>query len=637
MINVLKILPIIGIMVTFNAVADTAGQFTGAAQLSLGGTASESIGEPLVYMPDGVTVKEYDNADWYKVTIPKYGKVTATLTANGHSANANFYPDLGQIPSSSQLLEIRAWEHLATVNSSTGSQYLMPGTYYLAVNGGPGIYSISVSQTAEQQPADNNENDNEFKNAKPIVFNSAYVGNICYYDSKSKRDSSDWFKLTISQEDDITFSLTANGFVAGLELYGDLGLTPSASSLNTLDVRESLAENNTGVLTHKLAPGNYYIDVGRCNSGVYSLLINPKSVFTTNQPPTVGTYQEGRQSCIATPVSCNLYGESALSNAKQIAVQETKLACVNDPKSCGISTVRSASATFDGKNLIIPEINGEPMSAKLDLLGHDPIQFAVSEVKQGDSVILQSKIPVIPDGQYACNAQNSVLTGDTGYASFTRYQSPDSVYYEVTVDLAGTGFESPHPFVNVLTNEVENFIPVTPEYVVKAIGSSEFVRPISTSGDLLIAEQIMLDTSTFIIGLTPIGVAVSIAEYAIAMSNNIGNMRHNPLPPFPDFFNPILKNVSMYDANQISVLGSQIRPEGSSHTKPDAVRFKFKVTENYSRPVIMVQWTKGKIWDSITGLTISNAFLAFTDNESKPFIIATTNNDGGKGKTGYCH
>jgi len=31
--------------------------FSGAAQLSLGGTASESIGEPLVYMPDGITAR----------------------------------------------------------------------------------------------------------------------------------------------------------------------------------------------------------------------------------------------------------------------------------------------------------------------------------------------------------------------------------------------------------------------------------------------------------------------------------------------------------------------------------------------------------------------------------------------------
>jgi hypothetical protein len=143
-----------------------------------------------------------DTKDWWKVTIPKDGKLIFTTEAaipdSNLTINLELYSNQGQ-----QLIKSAntGWGKLSTLNYNN----LMAGTYYLKafLGAGSGSYRITAAYSYVYYAIDTEKNDTS-GNAVPITPNTLWTGHLGYF-GDTGYDTSDFFSFTVPSGWDTLF------------------------------------------------------------------------------------------------------------------------------------------------------------------------------------------------------------------------------------------------------------------------------------------------------------------------------------------------------------------------------------------------------------------------------------------------
>ena len=208
-----------------------------------------------------------DQADWYKFTLDRYGKVNVTYTPLGGFNAAIYLYAEGDTGS-----QIKSSTSYATTELLT--DWLMPGVYYIKVEerSNPGNYTIKYSQMDEPQPTASLQTspaNDHFSGAASISSDVTYTTNINYVASTGVRDQADWYKFYLSEgRVDISYSPHSD-FISKIYLYRE-------SSTSSHIAADTSYDGDAILLTvNNLSAGYYYLMVARSSgSGVYSLNVN---------------------------------------------------------------------------------------------------------------------------------------------------------------------------------------------------------------------------------------------------------------------------------------------------------------------------------------------------------------------------
>ncbi len=189
-----------------------------------------------------------DTFDWYKVTTNGDGRLRLRITSyNGQNVWAYLYDNNGTT-------QLNAAYTSSTTDINTDG--LAAGTYYIRVNNyytntefAP--YKLEDSLFKPAQAGDSEFNGSK---AQAVTFapNSTKTGHINYY-YNGRRDSADWYKLTIPQDGMINIAITSNN---GQNVWAYLFDNNGTTQLNA-----QYTSSSTNFNTDGLRAGTYYIRV----------------------------------------------------------------------------------------------------------------------------------------------------------------------------------------------------------------------------------------------------------------------------------------------------------------------------------------------------------------------------------------
>ncbi len=235
---------------------------------------------------------DVDTQDWYKVTVPKDGDVTFTLTTDGVfplRAYLQFYDSDGAT--------LVAGQGLVGGNSTGqfGVGHLAPGTtYYVVVQryDGYGGYTLANTETTPVITTQATVN-NTPATGLPFAPNSTVTGHLGYsFGAYSNINVIEWYKVTVPKDGDVTFTLTTDGVFplrAYLQFYDSDGATLVAG-------QGIVGVNSTGQFgVGHLAPGTtYYVVVQRYDGyGGYTLANTETTPVITTQATVNNTPATG--------------------------------------------------------------------------------------------------------------------------------------------------------------------------------------------------------------------------------------------------------------------------------------------------------------------------------------------------------
>ena len=199
-----------------------------------------------------------DTSDWYKITTTKDGRLDLILTSeNGTYVSVYLYDNDGTT-------QLNAKTYI--INKSTmGTDGLAAGTYYAKIiaTGSSTFapYTLTDSLITPAQGSDKEPN-NDRSTAIDFSVNTTVTGLIGYY-YNNKRDTSDWYKITLPTDGQLDLTLTSNnGTYVSIYLYDNDGLTQLKS--------QTYVANAATMSTDGLAAGTYYAKIIATGSSTFA-------------------------------------------------------------------------------------------------------------------------------------------------------------------------------------------------------------------------------------------------------------------------------------------------------------------------------------------------------------------------------
>lgn len=223
-----------------------------------------SLGDKLNGSLDAKT----DNADWYKLVVPKDANVTISAKNTTDTNDIDLYL-YGKDGDNSNYIAEDHYNNKSVRNITTG---LAAGTYYINLKSDSTLnYSMTIDFSYEVSNNDI-ESNNNYITAQDLNLNTEITGHIGYTNEDTSNDSADYYKFTLTKDGEVNLNLSQNsGNDINLYLYGKDG-----------DNNDSIASDH---YDHKsvrnidqwLSAGTYYVKILNDNDfGSYTL----KSTFT---------------------------------------------------------------------------------------------------------------------------------------------------------------------------------------------------------------------------------------------------------------------------------------------------------------------------------------------------------------------
>lgn len=207
-------------------------------------TPNASSSGHLGYYSDG----KYDVHDWWKVTLPKDGKLIINTTSTaGIDIDLMLYDIDGKT-------KIASYDSSSGVREATHYNNLMQGTYYIDALcfKGYGSYTISSNYAATALDNDVEVNDESLK-ALTLSMGVRASGHLGYY-QKEYTDKVDWWKVAINKDGRLVINTTSDaGLDIDLFLYDINGKTQIASYDSSQGINEATHYSN-------LMPGTYFVE-----------------------------------------------------------------------------------------------------------------------------------------------------------------------------------------------------------------------------------------------------------------------------------------------------------------------------------------------------------------------------------------
>ncbi len=207
-----------------------------------------------------------DTTDWYKVTTTSDGIFRILFNNTGYSdiKVISLYDNDG----------ITLLSSAGVGNGIGGLQKdgLAAGTYYIKIKGQSGsefgAYTISDTIITPLKTNDIEPNSN-FSQADILATNDSTTGHIGYY-YNNKRDTSDWYRITITNSGSLTLLLDNTG---NPNLFLNLYDASGTNQIATVTVGSGIG----GIMTDTLVSGIYYVQITGASGagtefGPYSLI-----------------------------------------------------------------------------------------------------------------------------------------------------------------------------------------------------------------------------------------------------------------------------------------------------------------------------------------------------------------------------
>ena len=202
-----------------------------------------------------------DSIDWYKVTIPGYGKLTVSAAAEDElrSAYIHIYNTDGR--------NNMVYDQNGKKDSKAEKDGLAAGTYFIRVEGnGFGPYKLKTTFTPANIKGDNEPND-DVSHAQSIPIGETITG-LIGYTNHWESDSIDWYKVTLPSKGKVVITTKAKDELrsAYIYLYNVDGYNSIANDQNnqrTSTIEKEISES-----------GTYFIRVQNSGFGEYSLSVS---------------------------------------------------------------------------------------------------------------------------------------------------------------------------------------------------------------------------------------------------------------------------------------------------------------------------------------------------------------------------
>ena len=232
-----------------------------------------------------------DTEDWYKIEVPRDGKITLTVKAHdglGLSYTNIYAKDANNEMHSRGSVWGGSDENPGVITVSNAA----PGTYYIRVpqNNGQGAYSLEYAFEQNLYATDKEPND-DMALALPLAEGATVAGHLGYL-YYNDTDKVDWYKLTLPSKGDITltYQVMKGLGLAYVTLY-DSG-EHSKGSLWGQD-----AEGNNTFTVKNLEAGTYYVRVAHNGGEGYYLLTYGATLGSVDQQePLANEPQEDQSS-----------------------------------------------------------------------------------------------------------------------------------------------------------------------------------------------------------------------------------------------------------------------------------------------------------------------------------------------------
>ena len=202
---------------------------------------------------------DVDTQDWYKVTVPKDGDVTYTLTVDPTLRARIFFYDSDGATGRGNTSVIDS-----SASGPLGIAHLAPGTtYYVLVilYDGYGGYTLGNSEslpaiTTAATP------DNSPATALPFAVNGTVTGHLGYsFGSYTAVNANEWYSFVATQDGDVTFTLTTDN---ALPLRARIYFFDSDGATNRGNTGVIEANTSGSLTVPHLAPGaTYYVLIQR--------------------------------------------------------------------------------------------------------------------------------------------------------------------------------------------------------------------------------------------------------------------------------------------------------------------------------------------------------------------------------------
>lgn len=194
-----------------------------------------------------------DEADWWKVTIPKNGKLSVTCTRHESSESTISFRLYNADKTS--LLESRDVSSSTNVQTITET-HLTPGTYYVKLDPySPymAIYTLSATFTHAEVETDTEPN-NTADEAIVLPLDTEKTGHIGFSGSE-EIDTYDWWKVSVDKDGMLEVNLqnlSSSEGTVNLRLY-------NANKTEYFDSKDAQRETDNTVRFTHLTPGTYYV------------------------------------------------------------------------------------------------------------------------------------------------------------------------------------------------------------------------------------------------------------------------------------------------------------------------------------------------------------------------------------------
>ncbi|MBP0725151.1 PPC domain-containing protein [Bacillus sp. RG28] len=224
-----------------------------------------------------------DNLDYYKVVLPKAGRIDVNVSSELHDVNLDLYDANGN----------KVWDTVDLYTGSTvnpkkwsSSEDLEAGTYYIRMSqysDYTGKYEIQVNY----QAANNNEQEpnNGTEQAQQITLNTQkIVGYISW------NDNLDYYKVVLPKAGRIDVNVSSELNDVNLDLYDANG----NKVWDTVDLYTGSTVNpKKWSSSEDLEAGTYYIRMSQYSNctGKYEIQVNYQAANNNEQEPNNGTGQ----------------------------------------------------------------------------------------------------------------------------------------------------------------------------------------------------------------------------------------------------------------------------------------------------------------------------------------------------------
>ena len=227
-----------------------------------------------------------DETDWYKINVPRDGKVTLTLTQ--HDNLDIYYMSLNVLKADGTIGQRNYIDNGTNAENKIETADIAAGTYYVKVQrySGPGAYTLNY-RFEQNEYATDNEPNNEWTQAQTLIDGEPTSGHLGYYALSDDKDVDDWYAIDVPAKStvELTIRLSKDVDIYYMRMHTIDGNTPKQYSGGEIDAY--FGEEKKLTLSNVEA-GRYYVQVHHfAGAGHYLIGYNCKvdGVQPQEEPP----------------------------------------------------------------------------------------------------------------------------------------------------------------------------------------------------------------------------------------------------------------------------------------------------------------------------------------------------------------